>query len=694
MKLKIYISVLMVIVFSVCRSQHELSTPMEFPSKMPEKYIFNTKSDYQKIVSRSERGVKKRDLKRFAETVTYGKQELFSSGNVYLNWMEMEDYLNRILQQILPDSLKKKSNIHAYLSRDADQNAYAIHDGSLFFNVGMFADVQNEAAIAIILGHELSHYLNDDARQSFLKGLTLYTKKNSNKKLALALDKAHEDREQEKTADLTGFKFAENAGYDLYYGICNFNTFKESMDIENLKHSKDSKLMSSAVSSEKDKFNSLDVLLATHPELSDRVAYLKSYMESTKRSTDKKDFIVLNKTNFNALQARARHENLNILLTHNQFRECVQKAFTYYLIEPDDHNFIYYLLESIRRLMYFNYNYKTQGFLTEDNESKKFKPGEGILHDIRYLMPDDLKRSSIKASTLTDSTAIEFETYEQAFQYFSKLALSKDITESILTVALNENDKKKSDSLLNEYLNHKNSRFKEYANAVRNDRLYKELEQNNKSIVLFNNVDFSEEHNYGQVDRLILSEQRSAHYFNKLRSLLSNKYPEKELINVNQLAYENLATKINLKNAIRTTQLIRPKDKFASTSYYREVEDEKRKRQIDVFILNPDYWNLFKQNGLNAIEYIQLSSFEDKTAVMQAQFRLLVTVISSIAFPPYLIYYLFTDSDIYNHSVSYYSFDVKTKAPYYYTHEVNHKLNAERAKRRVDHAFRSKSEIR
>lgn len=679
---------------TISRAQSILNTPIEFPTKINERFIFNTKSDYQKIVTSGKKEIKPRDLKRFAEVVTYGKQNLFTSGSVYLDWVEMEEYLNKILQRILPDSLKLNDKIHVYTGRNSELNAFAIHDGSLFFNVGMFSDVQNEAAIAIILGHELSHFLNQDSKNSFLKGLKLFTKKNRNNNSDLALEKAHEDREHEKTADLTGFVFAEKAGYDLSYGICNFNTFKECLEIENLKKSKESKIKVSIDSLTKNKFKSLDMLLATHPDLSDRVYYLESYLKSSTRTNSKKDFIISDKAAFNVLQSRARYENLNLLLNDNQYRDCIQKAFVYHLIAPDDNNYIYYLLESIRRLTYLNYKYENQGFLTEDNQSKKFKTGEGILHDLSYIIRDGVKLASLKAKTLTDTSRIEFETYDQAFNYFSKIALNRNISESILTIALRENDKDLKKSYLNKYITCKDVKYKEYANAIINNSIYTELEQNKKSIVLMENISFNEDHYYGEHSRLILSEQKSPEYFQSITKSLNKKHPAKELVNITELSFENLRSKLNFENAINTTRFIKPLERYTVTSYYKEVEEEKKKKEIDVFMLNPDYWNLFKQNGLNSIEYINISSFQDKTAIIGAPFKFIITTLASTAFPPFLIYYIFSDSEIYSHSVNYYSFDIKTKKPYYYYKEVNHKLTKRRAQRMINDVIKSKPEIK
>lgn len=589
-----------------------------FPSKIPDKYIFNTKSSYDSIIKKKMRGAGTKDIERYAEAAVYGKQHLFTSGKVYLGWDEMEAYLNKVLQQILPDSLKNKPNIYVYPARQSEHNAYAIHDGALFVNIGLLADIHNEAALAIILGHELSHYLNQDYKKSYIKGLSLYTKANRNRNLVLALDKAHLDQEQEKVADRMGFMFAEKGGYDIYYGISNFNQFKEQEVIAGLKKAK-SRLMTTdqsiVVKDRTIKIKALDDLLATHPSLEDRVTYLEKYLESADRRNNKKDFIV-GRELFEKLQEKAKLETLNILLTQNDFNKCIQKAFVYYMTEPLNDNYVYFILESIRRATYIDQSLKKKGFLTEDNRSKRFKKGEGILHDLSYILPDSMKFASVKATEFIDTSIIEFETYEQAFNYFRVIAEKRHIKESYLSIALFQSIELKRNSYLQEYLAFGDIRHKAFATAVLNNRLFEELATNNRELVLTHNINFIEDHYYGYHNKQLMSETLSPAYFTLLREELKKASLHKELINIDEFSFSDLNKRIEYEN-ILTASLYTTTQENQYEVYTPRInkKEELADNSTNVFLINPDYWDFCLETKIKSLDFVKISSFDDQTKI-------------------------------------------------------------------------------
>ncbi|MFA4852577.1 MAG: M48 family metallopeptidase [Bacteroidales bacterium] len=650
----------------------------QFPDTIPGKYIFDIKKGYDITSNALVEGYKKRDIKRFAEMESYGKQELFTSGYTYLAWDQLETYLNKVLNQTLPDSLKDNTCVHVYLVRDAEYNAFAIHDGSLFFNIGLFADVVNEAGLAIVLAHEFSHYINNDVKTSYLKGLKIYTKKNRNDNTSLLLKHAKYDRASESRADSLGFVLAENGGYDIFYGISNFMQFREIENFEKETQRK-SHLVNMAKNDSTEKGNdstiskSLEDLMSTHPDLSNRISFLNKYINSAKRRSGKQEFII-DKDEFSRFQELAKTEVLNILLTENKFKECIKRSFIYYLLNPDNENYIYYLLESIRRAVYVDSKLKNHGFLTD--MFKKHDDKQGILHKLKLIIPDSVKFSKIKDINLIDTANIAFETYDEAFLYFQNIALKKNINECLLTIALyySENDSLKS-KYLKEYCSKDSIKFKDYANNLLNNSLYSSLSQNNREIILLDNISFIEDHFYGYHDRLILAEQKSPSYFNELRKMTSKYFPEKEIIELSELSLRSLRTKMEYEYAILSTTFINSNDGDTKSDVIYFDSDEKpgKLKEFDLFKLNPSYWKLFKNNKLKAISYLKVYSFDDKTKLMKS-----INVINPYFW--YTIIYRFCDainngSDRYAHRVLYYSYDISSKKSNFYSETTRYKMS-------------------
>jgi hypothetical protein len=676
-----YTSIILFFLFfnQTCQSysQSQLYQPIQFPDTIPSKYIFNVAKEYITTSKKSVKGVKQKDIKRFAETVTYGKQELFTSGYVYMNWDELEDYVNSILQLVLPDEMKDNKSIHFYITRDASHNAFSIHDGSLFLNIGLFADVVNEAGLAIILGHELSHFINDDAKNSYLKSLKLYTKENRNNNYALILKQAKYDRTIEKRADSLGFILAEKANYDIFYGISNFMQFQEIEALEMAKKNGGQRIANTMdyTFTKKDTSlsSSLDNLLASHPSLANRITYLNRYLKSKERRAGKKSYII-DKEKFSRLQKVARLECLSVLLSQNNFNMCIERSFVYYLSDPTNANYIYYLLESMRRAIYVNEDLKSKGFLTDEFTS--FKKGKSILHNLKILIADSVQFSEIKDLVLTDTSKVPFETYDDAFKYFAKIAVNNKINESLLTIALyNAKNDTLCKNYLKEYLACDSILYKDFASALLQNSLYKELLGNNKQIILFDDITFLEDHFYGYHNRLILAEKRMPSYIKALSKMMKRKFPEKELVQMSKLSAFSLRTKLEYEAAIIATTYslnLNIGDKYEDQ--HREyIKKTDSSGTFDVFLFDPDYWSLYKEKKLKSLSYLKAIAFDDKTKIVK-----LVNVINPFYWwniMPRIYIAMTVGSTRYAHEVSYYSYDIFSKQTRLYSNNICYKMS-------------------
>jgi len=88
---------------------------------------------------------------------------LFNSGAVYED-KEAEAYLNEIGRSIIPpDFTDENVEINFKIIRDPTVNAFACPTGSIYVHTGILARLENEAQLAFLLGHEISHIVNKDS---------------------------------------------------------------------------------------------------------------------------------------------------------------------------------------------------------------------------------------------------------------------------------------------------------------------------------------------------------------------------------------------------------------------------------------------------------------------------------------------------------------------------------------------------
>jgi hypothetical protein len=595
--------------------------PKQFPEKIPSQYVFNSLKEYNALMQRPVRGIKSIDYSRYAEEISYGKNESFTNGEIYFTWPELEDYLNKVLQKILPDSLKNRKNIHVYPTRNPVTNAVTLPDGSIFFHIGTLANIVNEAGLAIILGHELCHYLYQDGRNSYIASLKLQTKKNRDKNnLEIKIGHAHTNRRYESRCDSVGFILAQKAGYDIKYGLNNFYQF---MEIENkYADEKNKKIVNvSADGKTTAKTTNIDSLLASHPGNLERITYLKKHINKSKTALKGADFLV-DKKFFNSMQPQARIETMDLLLHQLKVITCAEQAFELYLLDPSNNQNIYYLLESVRRLILIKPNYRNKGFLTT-RYSYLFPAGRGILHNLHLVIRDSTKYAALKAIELKDTTKIKFETYLEAFNYFGRLAQKRNIKECYLTLGLQADTSiVVKNEMLYEYLSFKDCKYPEYAKALLKNSLTN-TSNDTKDLVLMDDINFREDHVYGYHNRMILSEKRSPEYFVALKSMMAKKFPNKQLVTIGELLNTDFKKAMEYKQTLGTAlylfedgdneeEEITPESGEGIAPERFEIVPEK-KEQEKLFLIDPSFWYLFKNNNLKSLEILSVTAFDDKT---------------------------------------------------------------------------------
>ncbi|HKB07212.1 MAG TPA: M48 family metalloprotease, partial [Candidatus Polarisedimenticolia bacterium] len=77
----------------------------------------------------------------------------------------LEDYLNQVARRLEPPELQGQSLIRIRVTslRDPTLNAFTFPTGSIYVHTGLLARLENEAQLAVVLGHEMTHATNRHA---------------------------------------------------------------------------------------------------------------------------------------------------------------------------------------------------------------------------------------------------------------------------------------------------------------------------------------------------------------------------------------------------------------------------------------------------------------------------------------------------------------------------------------------------
>ncbi|MBL4762626.1 MAG: M48 family metalloprotease [Gammaproteobacteria bacterium] len=186
---------------------------------------------------------------------------------------EIQQYINKVGMWVALHSERPHLPWRFGILNTETINAFATPGGYVFISKGLFMAMSNEAQLAGVLGHEISHVIEKHHLNAIQKNARaeffgqLYSASQSEKKKSKAadflIDKSKAlygsglDKKDEMDADLSGVVLAARAGYDPY-ALLNVLTTIDSIS---------------------DKADAVGLFLSTHPKTSKRLVNLDQHMD-------------------------------------------------------------------------------------------------------------------------------------------------------------------------------------------------------------------------------------------------------------------------------------------------------------------------------------------------------------------------------------------------------------------------------
>lgn len=563
-----------------------------------------------------------------------------SDGTIYCDWPELENYLNAILQRVMPPELENDTAIQVYVSRDGEYNAFMLATGHIIFNIGVMASARNEAMIAGILAHELAHFYLDHGIQTFMKAISSgygsYAFFNSKKYSKFSI-------QSETDADALALEWLNKAGY----------SFEGTMDFFEL----DNLVSKNEVA--RSKFPS-KIEAFTHPTSEARLQKCRDYDLEHHSATAK--LFQENQPAFSELREAAKPEVLKSLLNSMAYYDCIETAFRFYITDPENSSNVYYLLEAIRRLCYMNRNIWNQNFITNryfaddttGSSRDRIPLNKSLFASFDPLMIGFMEKDTVLIRKMNFwSNKEPFKTYEDAFVYFYQVSQEQKNYECILTNALSLNHNKKAqDKYLQKYLSHTPIRYREFALCLLKDSIFEVLDTSRLLVLR----DFVTQINFGKESLLITPQpQDTIPYMNLIMDSLSAGFNKWETLLMTHDKY-NHVNEYSLLAELHQFSL-RPTISIGNP--------------VELPMIDPRYWYLFKSRHINRIEFVYCN-YEDpiRGSFNADSYRQLVeNGVTPLFFPPERKRFL----DMYLTSLSIQRGGQTKKRHHYSTHFENRK---------------------
>lgn len=135
------------------------------------------------------------------------------SDQIYDN-AKVTAYLQKVMDRLYPE-FKGKITVQVYDSTSL--NAFALPNGSIYFNIGLLARIENEAQLAAVLAHEAVHFIEKHSfqqRVSTINAAAFAVSSIPFSQLAAASSISGFSQELETEADTIGYERLVKSGYN------------------------------------------------------------------------------------------------------------------------------------------------------------------------------------------------------------------------------------------------------------------------------------------------------------------------------------------------------------------------------------------------------------------------------------------------------------------------------------------------
>lgn len=178
---------------------------LQSSGKIPEDF---SKQTADKLVEDTEEreGLSKSEEAQFLEMIHYGIGEILHSGIcVYGDPVSL--YVERVADKLLADIPEVRKKLRFYTLKSNVANAFSTDQGIVFVTTGLIAQLTDEAQLAFVLAHEVSHYTEKHVVQTFDWNLRNYRNSDHIEQLSVY------SKEKEFSADEIAVGLCHKAGY-------------------------------------------------------------------------------------------------------------------------------------------------------------------------------------------------------------------------------------------------------------------------------------------------------------------------------------------------------------------------------------------------------------------------------------------------------------------------------------------------
>lgn len=323
--------------------------PLKSTGDLPEDFrnlVQNKISDQKKSeIDRNDSYNTKKSKKEFLLKSNYMLYNILSSGYVLYN-EEVSNYVSAVLDNLISDS-ELKDEIRVYVIKSSEVNAFATNQGIIFVTTGLVAQLENEAQLAYILGHEITHYQRKHTINQYIESDRSFS--NRGKYRSKDYDKfitkmSNYSKSLELESDSVSFQIMNDSPYDLKASLSVFDVLQFSylpfdeidfpMELFETENFKLPKHLYLDTINEINFDDDYDDSKSSHPNIRKRKSAMQRMLDEVDYQEGKT--YIQDQNLFNEIQRKCRDEILRLMLRNGYYIEALYNARVMNLKDPQN----------------------------------------------------------------------------------------------------------------------------------------------------------------------------------------------------------------------------------------------------------------------------------------------------------------------------------------------------------------------
>lgn len=297
----------------------------------------------------------------------YMIDELLMSGRVLFG-DPVSEYVNKVADKLLESEPELQGKLRFYCLKSNVTNAFTTNQGMIFITLGLISQLENEAQLAYIIAHEITHYKNKHVINSYIESDRVFAQKGRYKYNNYddnIIRLSNYSKKLEFESDSVGFQMFEKAGYKTKaaYSVFDVLQFSElpydeiEFDVSFLESKNftipDEYKLDSIIPIDFE--GGYDDSKSTHPNVDKRRAKARKLISKAKSKN--KSLYIISKKGFFNVRERCRFEAIKINLKN---RDYVKALYNSKILQANHPNSPY-LERSIAKALYGIFKYKSRG---------------------------------------------------------------------------------------------------------------------------------------------------------------------------------------------------------------------------------------------------------------------------------------------------------------------------------------------